>query len=118
LFVRVPELHVDGLVHVTALPRDYYHRDPTGTELRGERTGSKYRLTDKLRVRLAGVNVEERKIDFVPIERDDAPPADAKAPSSDARGAAKQGRRHGAATHDNGGKRRDSRSSKRKRGRG
>src|SRR5262249_28893292 len=68
LFVRVPDLHVDGLGHVTALPRGYYPRDPTGTELRGERTGSKYRLTDKLRVRLAAVNVEERKIDFVPID--------------------------------------------------
>jgi ribonuclease R len=119
LFVRVPELHVDGLVHVTALPRDYYHRDPTGTELRGERTGSKYRLTDKLRVRLAGVNVEERKIDFVPLERDDAPPGGGKAPSSDARGAAKHGRRQGAAPQGKGGgKGRDSRSSKRKRGRG
>ena len=31
LFVRLPEVQADGLVHVTALPRDYYHRDPTGT---------------------------------------------------------------------------------------
>jgi ribonuclease R len=71
LFVRVPELHVDGLVHVTALPRDYYHRDATGTILRGERSGHQYRLTDRLRVRLAAVNVDERKIDFVPIDIDD-----------------------------------------------
>jgi ribonuclease R len=77
LFVRVPELHVDGLVHVTALPRDYYHRDPTGTVLRGERSGNQYRLTDRLRVRLAAVNVDERKIDFVPIEADDESAADA-----------------------------------------
>jgi ribonuclease R len=119
LFVRVPELHVDGLVHVTALPRDYYHRDPTGTELRGERSGNKYRLTDKLRVRLAAVNVEERKIDFVPIERDDAPSAGAKEPAGDSRGAAKQRGRHGAGARNNdGGERRVSRSSRRKRGRG
>ena len=71
LFVRVPELHVDGLVHVTALPRDYYHRDQTGTVLAGERSGNRYRLTDKLRVRLAGVNVDERKIDFVPVATDE-----------------------------------------------
>ncbi len=71
LFVRVPDLHVDGLVHVTALPRDYCHRDPTGTVLAGERSGRKYRLTDRLRVRLANVNVDERKIDFVPIEADE-----------------------------------------------
>jgi ribonuclease R len=73
LFVRVPELHVDGLVHVTALPRDYYHRDATGTVLRGERSGNQYRLTDKLRVRLAAVNVDERKIDFVPLEHEEGP---------------------------------------------
>ncbi|HEX6995180.1 MAG TPA: ribonuclease R [Gammaproteobacteria bacterium] len=69
LFVRVPELKVDGLVHVSSLPTDYYHRDPTGTKLVGDRTGRTYRLTDTLDVRLVGVNVEERKIDFVPIER-------------------------------------------------
>lgn len=68
LFVRVPESHVDGLVHVSSLPRDYYHRDAMGTTLTGERTGRTYRLTDMLRVRLASVNLEERKIDFVLAE--------------------------------------------------
>jgi ribonuclease R len=70
LFVRVAEVQADGLVHVTALPRDYYHRDPTGTALKGERSGREYRLTESIKVRLAGVNVEERKIDFVPVEND------------------------------------------------
>ena len=70
LFVRLAEIQADGLVHVTALPRDYYHRDPTGTTLKGERSGRAYRLTESIKVRLAGVNVEERKIDFVPVEND------------------------------------------------
>jgi ribonuclease R len=76
LFVHLPELQIDGLVHVSALPGDYYHRDPTGTALNGERSGKSYRLTDPLRVRLAAVNVDERKIDFVlaePAERAAAP---------------------------------------------
>jgi ribonuclease R len=68
LFVRLPELQADGLVHVTSLPKDYYHRDPTGTKLTGERTRESYRLTDPIRVRLVAVNVEERKVDFVPAE--------------------------------------------------
>jgi ribonuclease R len=72
LFVRLPEIQADGLVHVTALPRDYYHRDETGTKLTGERTGREYRLTEMLKVRLVGVNVEERKVDFVPAEGDEA----------------------------------------------
>jgi ribonuclease R len=74
LFVRLPEIQADGLVHVTALPRDYYHKDPTGTVLKGERSGREYRLTETLQVRLAGVNVEERKIDFVPAESDQQAP--------------------------------------------
>jgi ribonuclease R len=68
LFVRIPELHIDGLVHVSVLPPDYYHRDPSGTTLLGERTGQKFRLADRLRVKLSKVNLEERKIDFVPVD--------------------------------------------------
>lgn len=90
LFVRVPELKVDGLVHVTSLPRDYYHRDQTGTKLAGERTGVTYGLTDAMQVRLVGANVEERKIDFVPVEED----SQAGKPGGTARGRGrKRGRR-------------------------
>jgi ribonuclease R len=71
LFVRLPEIQADGLVHVTALPRDYYHKDETGTVLRGERSGREYRLTEALKVRLVAVNVEERKVDFVPAENEE-----------------------------------------------
>ena len=71
LFVRLPEIQADGLVHVTALPRDYYHKDATGTVLRGERSGREYRLTETLKVRLVGVNVEERKVDFVPADNEE-----------------------------------------------
>jgi ribonuclease R len=126
LFVRVPDLHVDGLVHVTALPRDYYHRDPTGTELRGERTGSKYRLTDKLRVRLAAVNVEERKIDFVPVDEDSRggrgsqQPRGSPAPPAGKKGGARAGANaRGSSNADgNGDRARESRRARRKRGRG
>ena len=68
LFVRVPELQVDGLVHASTLPGDYYRRHASGMMLEGERGGARYRLADSLEVRLASVNVEERKIDFVPLE--------------------------------------------------
>lgn len=74
LFVRLPALAADGLVHVTALPRDYYHRDAAGTTLTGERSGHVYRLMDTLKVRLVAVNVEERKVDFVPAEQGGAAP--------------------------------------------
>jgi ribonuclease R len=71
LFVRIPELHIDGLVHVSSLPPDYYHRNDSGTALVGERGGQTYSLLDRLRVRLVQVDQEQRKIDFEPSNRRD-----------------------------------------------
>ena len=69
LFVRVPELRIDGLVHVTSLPRDYYHVSAGGSAFTGENSGVSYRLADRLQVRLTSVSVRDRKIDFVPVAR-------------------------------------------------
>ena len=64
LFVQIKDLYVEGLIHVTSLPNDYYSHDPVGHRLVGERSGRIFRLTDPLRVRVAAVNLDERKIDF------------------------------------------------------
>jgi len=63
-FVEITELGVSGLVHITALPNDYYHFDPVGRVLSGERRGLRYRLADPVRIEVVGVSVDERKIDF------------------------------------------------------
>jgi ribonuclease R len=68
VFVELDEIYVDGLVHVTALDNDYYHYDPVGHRLTGERTGRVIRLGDPMRIRVAKVNLDERKIDFVLAE--------------------------------------------------
>ncbi|WPL15495.1 Ribonuclease R [Thiorhodovibrio winogradskyi] len=65
LFVELDDVYVDGLVHITALDNDFYHFDPIGHRLNGARTGQVYRLGDRLRVQVAAVNLDERKIDFV-----------------------------------------------------
>jgi len=65
IFVQLDEVYIDGLVHITALDNDYYHFDPIGHRLHGERTGTVYRLGDRLRVQVAAVNLDDRKIDFV-----------------------------------------------------
>ena len=62
------DIYVDGLVHITALDRDYFHFDPVGHRLTGDRTGITYRLGDPLKIRVAAVNIEDRKIDFVLAE--------------------------------------------------
>jgi ribonuclease R len=67
LFVSLDEVFVEGLIHVTALSNDYYHFDPAGQRLYGERSGMTYRLGDRLRVKVARVDLDERKIDFDPL---------------------------------------------------
>ena len=64
LFVELDGIFVDGLVHVTALGEEYYHFDPIGQRLSGEGSGKVYRLSDKLRVKVVRVDLEEKKIDF------------------------------------------------------
>lgn len=65
IFVELDDIYVDGLVHITALDNDYYHFDPIGHRLTGERTGIVHRLGDRVRIQVAAVNLDERKIDFV-----------------------------------------------------
>ncbi len=73
IFVELDGIYVSGLVHITALDHDYFHFDPVGHRLTGDRTGKVYRLGDRLRVRVAAVNIDDRKIDFVLAEKPDGP---------------------------------------------
>ena len=68
LFVELDESKVNGLVHVTQLPRDFYHFDAVRKTLTGERRGHEYRLGDRVRVVVLKASVEERKIDFRLVE--------------------------------------------------
>ncbi len=64
LFVELDLGNVNGLVHVTGLPNDYYHFDPVSHSLKGERRGRVFQLADPLKVRVLSVNISDRKIDF------------------------------------------------------
>jgi ribonuclease R len=70
LFVELRGVFVEGLVHVTSLRNDYYQFDPVGHRLHGERSGQVYRLGDSLTVRVVRVDLDERKIDFEPVEHE------------------------------------------------
>lgn len=65
VFVELKGVFVEGLVHITALDKDYYHFDPVGHRLVGERSGQVFRLGDPITVQVARVDLDERKIDFV-----------------------------------------------------
>ena len=68
IFVELDDIYVEGLVHVTALPIDYYHFDPIGHRLRGERNGRCYRLASRVKVMVMRVNLDDKKIDFELVE--------------------------------------------------
>jgi ribonuclease R len=68
LFVQLDYGAVSGLLHVTGLPNDYYHFDPVAHRLTGERRNRVFQLADRLRVRVAGVSVTDRNIDFELVE--------------------------------------------------
>ena len=63
-FVRLNDIHIDGLVHVTSLLSDYYVFDAGKQTLKGERTGRTYRIGDVLEVKVLSVNLDDKKIDF------------------------------------------------------
>ena len=78
LFVELQDIYVEGLVHVTALPGDYYHFDPVHHRLAGERSGRSFRLGDSVEVKVMRVDLDERKIDFELAEGKPVLPAGAR----------------------------------------
>ncbi len=78
IFVALNDVFVEGLVHVSDLGRDYFHYDAARHQMLGERTGQRYRLGDTVRVRVARVDLESSKIDFVLAEQRPAEPEAAK----------------------------------------
>lgn len=64
LFVELNELYIEGLIHITSLPHDYYRFDAAQQRLVGERTRKVFGLGDELVVRVVRVDLDNRKIDF------------------------------------------------------
>jgi ribonuclease R len=69
LFVALDGVYVEGLLHVTELGNDYFHFDKARHEMAGERTGVRYRLGDRLTIKVARVDLETTKIDFVLVNK-------------------------------------------------
>jgi ribonuclease R len=64
IFVQLDALFIEGMVHVTELGADYFQFDEARHELRGERTGIRYQLTDRVTVQVSRVDLDARKIDL------------------------------------------------------
>ncbi len=99
LFVELAGLYTEGLVHVSSLANDYYRFDNAGQRLIGEHSRQVYRLGDRVRVKVAAVNLDERKIDLqvVSAEGNGARRRPRSNGDAAAKPAAKTARRGGAA---------------------
>lgn len=73
VFVELVDIYVEGLVHISTLPGDYYQFDPIKHMLQGERTHRRFRLGDPIKIRVARVDLDQREIDFVLAEQIESP---------------------------------------------
>jgi ribonuclease R len=64
VFVELSDLYIEGLIHISALPGDYYHFDQAKQRLIGERTRQVFQLGGAVTVRVARVDLDDRKIDL------------------------------------------------------
>ena len=69
LFVTLKDLYVDGMVHVSQLGDDFFVFDQASQSLVGQNRGQSFSLGDEVRIKVAGVNLEERKIDFELVQQ-------------------------------------------------
>ncbi|MDR1349922.1 MAG: ribonuclease R [Zoogloeaceae bacterium] len=86
IFVALDEVYVEGLVHVSELGADYFQFDPIKHQMLGERTGQRFRLGDRVRVKLIKADLESNRIDFVLTQE------------AIGKGATSRGKRRGAVT--------------------
>jgi ribonuclease R len=68
IFVALDDVFIEGLVHVSELGADYFRYDKVKHEMLGERTGQRYRLGDRMHIRLVRADLDTGKIDFVLVE--------------------------------------------------
>lgn len=64
LFITLDSLYVEGLVHVSELGSEYFQFNEAMNELRGERSGIRFRLTDEIQVQVSRVDLDSRRIEF------------------------------------------------------
>ena len=71
IYVELPNT-VEGLIHVSTLPGDYFYYDENSYEMVGRDTGKSYKLGEKLRIMVKGVDRLTRTVDFeIPYDEDD-----------------------------------------------
>ena len=105
LFVTLKEVPIDGLVHISAIPGDYWELESGGMGLVGQRTGRRWQMGDEVRVRLARVDLTQRQIDFELLDGEAAASrGTVRAPRTGGESRSKRGAGGGSSRRGGGGK--------------
>ncbi|MGL6070508.1 ribonuclease R [Craterilacuibacter sp.] len=64
VFVMLDGVHVEGLVHISELGKDYFHFRKELQSIVGEKSGVQYRLGDPITVRVVRADLESSQVDF------------------------------------------------------
>lgn len=64
IFVQLDRYFVEGLVHITNLPNDYFMFDEARMVLRGKRSGRMFSMGQKVKVQLAKADPIKHQLDF------------------------------------------------------
>ncbi|PIQ59894.1 MAG: ribonuclease R [Bacteroidetes bacterium CG12_big_fil_rev_8_21_14_0_65_60_17] len=65
IFIELPKLLIEGLIHVRDMDGDFYEYIEEEYVLRGRKSGRTYKLGQEIRVKIASASMENREIDFV-----------------------------------------------------
>ena len=65
IFVELSQYYVEGLIHISTLPEDYYRFDPIKHTLVGEHSKKQFRLGDQVVVQVVRVDLDQQQIDFI-----------------------------------------------------
>lgn len=80
VFVALDDIYVEGLIHVTELGEEYFHFDAAKHQMLGERSGKRFRLGDRMQVKVARVDLETSRVDFVLVKEEQRPAAPSAKP--------------------------------------
>lgn len=64
VYVELPNT-IEGMIHVSMLPGDYFYYDEESYEMVGQATDKRYKLGERIKVRVNGTDKIARTIDFV-----------------------------------------------------
>ena len=68
IFIELSQNLAEGLIRLRDLDDDYYRFDEQNYSIVGKRTGRRFRLGDKVNVKLVRVDEEKREIDFILLD--------------------------------------------------